>query len=538
MPREPAHVAESRAAEPDRRGRAPGSRWRRHPASTRRIRRLARRPKGAAVLKKILIANRGEIAIRVMRTCRELGIATSPCTPTSTATPRTCATPTRRTRSAARPRPRATSTPRRSSARSRRRAPTACTPATASSPRTPTSPGRSPPAASRGSVRRPKRSRSWATRSRRASRPSAATSISVPGTTTPITDASEIVAFGEEFGYPIAIKAAYGGGGRGMKVVEKAEDARVAFESAAREAQAYFGRPECYMERYLTRPRHVELQIFMRHARQRRVPRATATAPRSAGTRSSSRKRPRPRSPTRRARRWARPGEGRARLRLRQRGHRRDAVPGRRVLLPRDEHPPPGGALRHRGGHRASTSSPSRSASRRASRSRSRRTRSSTAATRSRCRINAEDPAKNFMPSPGTITPACASRRARACAGTAATKRATRSRSTTTTSSASSIVWAPDRDRAIERMLRALDEFEIEGVRTTIPAHKVLLDHADFRGRDALDEVGRGRGRPRRCSPHRPAAPARRRRDADDGRRRRRSSSARCRSRSTAAASR
>ena len=86
--------------------------------------------------------------------------------------------------------------------------------------------------------------------------------VSVPGTTTPITDASEIVAFGDEFGYPIAIKAAYGGGGRGMKVVEKAEDAEKAFESAPREAQAYFGRAECYMERYLTRPRHVELQIF------------------------------------------------------------------------------------------------------------------------------------------------------------------------------------------------------------------------------------------------------------------------------------
>src|SRR6202163_80568 len=86
--------------------------------------------------------------------------------------------------------------------------------------------------------------------------------VSVPGTTTPITDASEIVAFGDEHGYPIAIKAAYGGGGRGMKVVETPDDAQGAFDSAQREAQAYFGRPECYLERYLTRPRHVELQIF------------------------------------------------------------------------------------------------------------------------------------------------------------------------------------------------------------------------------------------------------------------------------------
>ena len=67
---------------------------------------------------------------------------------------------------------------------------------------------------------------------------------SVPGTTTPISDPSEIVEFGAEFGYPIAIKAAYGGGGRGMKVVANADEAQSAFESAQREALAYFGRAE------------------------------------------------------------------------------------------------------------------------------------------------------------------------------------------------------------------------------------------------------------------------------------------------------
>src|SRR5437763_443537 len=71
---------------------------------------------------------------------------------------------------------------------------------------------------------------------------------SVPGTTTPIGDASEIVAFGEEYGYPIAIKAAYGGGGRGMKVVQSADEAPAALEAATREAQSYFGRPEAYLE--------------------------------------------------------------------------------------------------------------------------------------------------------------------------------------------------------------------------------------------------------------------------------------------------
>ena len=84
----------------------------------------------------------------------------------------------------------------------------------------------------------------------------------VPGTTNLITDPQQILDFGGEFGYPIAIKAAYGGGGRGMKVVNSADEAAAALESAQREALAYFGRDECYMERYLTKPRHVEVQLI------------------------------------------------------------------------------------------------------------------------------------------------------------------------------------------------------------------------------------------------------------------------------------
>jgi acetyl-CoA/propionyl-CoA carboxylase, biotin carboxylase, biotin carboxyl carrier protein len=84
----------------------------------------------------------------------------------------------------------------------------------------------------------------------------------VPGTTELITDPQMIVDFGNEFGWPVAIKAAYGGGGRGMKVVRNAAEAAPAMESAQREALAYFGRDEIYMERYLTAPRHVEVQIL------------------------------------------------------------------------------------------------------------------------------------------------------------------------------------------------------------------------------------------------------------------------------------
>ncbi|MEX0846226.1 MAG: acetyl-CoA carboxylase biotin carboxylase subunit [Ilumatobacteraceae bacterium] len=83
----------------------------------------------------------------------------------------------------------------------------------------------------------------------------------VPGTTEFITSADEILAFGNEFGWPLVIKAAYGGGGRGMKVIRSADEVHEAMDSAKREAKAFFGRDEIYIERYLTWPRHVEVQI-------------------------------------------------------------------------------------------------------------------------------------------------------------------------------------------------------------------------------------------------------------------------------------
>lgn len=83
-----------------------------------------------------------------------------------------------------------------------------------------------------------------------------------PGTTEPVRDPDEVVAFAHEHGLPLAIKAVYGGGGRGLKVVHGLEDVREAFVSATHEAELAFGNGDCFIERFLARPRHVEVQVL------------------------------------------------------------------------------------------------------------------------------------------------------------------------------------------------------------------------------------------------------------------------------------
>ncbi|MBA2555490.1 MAG: biotin/lipoyl-binding protein [Geodermatophilaceae bacterium] len=84
----------------------------------------------------------------------------------------------------------------------------------------------------------------------------------VPGTKEPVSGPDEVVAFAEEHGVPVAIKAAFGGGGRGLKVAHTIEEIPELFASAVREAESAFGRGECFVERYLDKPRHVEAQIL------------------------------------------------------------------------------------------------------------------------------------------------------------------------------------------------------------------------------------------------------------------------------------
>ena len=110
-------------------------------------------------------------------------------------------------------------------------------------------------------ARRP-RSRRSATRPRPSTSPQSADAPLAPGTKDPVKDADEVVAFAEANGLPVAIKAVFGGGGRGLKVARTLEEIPDAYESAVREAVTAFGRGECLVEKFLDKPRHVETQCL------------------------------------------------------------------------------------------------------------------------------------------------------------------------------------------------------------------------------------------------------------------------------------
>jgi acetyl-CoA/propionyl-CoA/long-chain acyl-CoA carboxylase, biotin carboxylase, biotin carboxyl carrier protein len=302
---------------------------------------------------------------------------------------------------------------------------------------------------------------------------------SVPGTTTPIESVDEVVAFGKEHGYPIAIKAAYGGGGRGMKVVHDEKDAKAALESAQREAQAYFGRPECYMERYLTNPRHVELQVFCdTHGN------AAYVGDRDCSTQRRNQKlieeAPAPGIPDATRRRMGETAIQAARAcgyvnagtvemlyqdgdfyflemntRLQVEHCVTEEVSGFDLVAEQ---------IRVASGEPLSFTQDDIMLEGHAI----------------ECRINAEDATRNFLPSPGTIT------RLRLPGGPGVRWDGGYHEGDTISQFYDNligklVVWAPDRDRAIDRLLRALHEFEIAGVHTTIPAHIALLSTDDFR---------------------------------------------------------
>ena len=296
---------------------------------------------------------------------------------------------------------------------------------------------------------------------------------SVPGTLEPLTSADDVVAFGEEFGWPVAIKAAYGGGGKGLKVAVGPDQAASALESAEREAVAYFGRPEAYLERYLTHPRHIEIQVFCdTHGN------AVWLGDRDCSTQRRHQKLIEE-SPAALIDDATRDAMGSAAVKvalgcgyvnagtvemLYQDGEFFFLEMNTRLQV---EHCVTEMvtqldlvAEQIRVADREPLSFTQDSVIRRGH--------------SIECRINAENPAKSFLPSPGTIE------RLRVPSGPGVRWDGGYEEGDAVSQYYDNlvgklVVWAPDRATARARALRALGEFEITGIHTTIPAHQALI---------------------------------------------------------------
>jgi len=301
----------------------------------------------------------------------------------------------------------------------------------------------------------------------------------VPGTTAPVESAEDVRRLGDELGWPIAIKASAGGGGKGLKVVAGPDEADRAYESARREGEAYFSDPDVYVERYLEDPRHVEVQILAdahgnvihlgerdctiqrRHQKlieetpspavgdelRDRIGRLGIDAARAVGYRSAG------------TIEGLLDGDGNyffleMNTRIQVEHTVTELVTGldlvrEQVLIAAGEPL----SLRQDDvrltGHAIE------------------------------CRINAEDPSNGFLPTPGRITsyrepggPGI-----RVDSGVAAGSEVVGLYDPLI---AKLVVQGVDREHARRRMLRALDEYEIGGVTTLLGFHRALLEHACF----------------------------------------------------------
>lgn len=298
----------------------------------------------------------------------------------------------------------------------------------------------------------------------------------VPGSPGELGDLDAALACAEEVGYPLLVKASAGGGGRGIRIAHDADELRREFPIAQREAQAAFGSPAVYLERFIRQARHIEVQIlgdgeravhlFERECSlQRRRQKVFEEAP-SAALDGAQRQA------------LCERGAPGAESRLSWRGH--PGIPvrraQRRVLLHRDEHPYPGRASGQRDGHRhrpgqamlriaAGEALPWRQEDIRLN------------GTALEMRINAEDPARNFFPSPGTVE------RLEWPQGEGVRVDSHlypgyRVPPYYDSLLAKLIVHGRDRDEAFARARQALERTVLAGMATTLPLHRWLLADA------------------------------------------------------------
>jgi acetyl-CoA/propionyl-CoA carboxylase biotin carboxyl carrier protein len=302
----------------------------------------------------------------------------------------------------------------------------------------------------------------------------------VPGTLEPVKGPDEVRAFAAEHGFPIAIKASFGGGGRGFKVVRSDKELDDAFASAQRESAMSFGRDEVYLERYLEGARHIEAQILAdTHGNvlflgerdctlQRRHQKLVEESP--SPVVSEEVRRALGGSSVSIARQVGYVNAGtietlldadlrsfyfmEMNTRLQVEHPVTELCAGIdlaqwQIRIAAGEELPFSQSDIHTRGHAIE------------------------------CRINAEDPAKKFFPSPGRIgayrEPSGPG--VRIDSGFGADSEIPRSYDSLI---AKLVVWAEDRDGARARMARALDEYVIEGVKTTIPFHRMIMEHPRF----------------------------------------------------------
>jgi len=299
----------------------------------------------------------------------------------------------------------------------------------------------------------------------------------VPGITDPVTTVDEVAELANRFGYPVAIKAAHGGGGKGLRVVREAGEVNEAFEGARREADAYFGNPEVYVEKYLERPRHVEAQVlFDLHGHglflgerdcsvQRRHQKLIEETPAPGFT--VRQRRALGRAALAAAKSCGYVNAGTVEFLLDQKGDFYFLEMNTRLQVEHTVTEMVTGLdlvewqLRIAAGEALTIEEPE------------------PRGHSIEFRINAEDPYRGYLPTPGQVVewvePAGPGIRVDSwvAPGTVISQYYDNLM-------AKLVVWGATREAAISRGRRALEEFRVRGVATTIPAHLAVLDHVDF----------------------------------------------------------